>query len=147
YRSGDLARYRADGQLEFLGRDDFQVKLRGVRLELGEIEARLLAFPGIASSVVLMLGEEAQHQRLVACCVTSAAPDEQSVRAHLAETLPSAVLPSAYLWLDGMPLTANGKVDRQALAERADNDLAARQVNLSSPRDPIELALYQIWKS
>ncbi|MBV4504328.1 amino acid adenylation domain-containing protein [Pseudomonas sp. BW13M1] len=147
YRSGDLARYRADGQLEFLGRDDFQVKLRGVRLELGEIEARLQAFPGIASSVVLMLGEQAQHQRLVACCVTSAALDEQAVRAYLAETLPSAVLPSAYLWLDGMPLTANGKVDRQALAERADNDLAARQVNLSSPRDPIELALYQIWKS
>ncbi|MDF9616382.1 amino acid adenylation domain-containing protein [Pseudomonas entomophila] len=147
YRSGDLARYRADGQLEFLGRNDFQVKLRGVRLELSEIEARLQAFPGIAASVVLMLGEEAQHQRLVACCVVPQAPDEQAVRAHLAETLPSAVLPSAYLWLDSLPLTVNGKVDRQALAERADHDLAARQVNLSSPRDHIELTLYQIWKS
>ncbi|QXH54365.1 non-ribosomal peptide synthetase [Pseudomonas maumuensis] len=146
YRSGDLARYRADGQLEFLGRDDFQVKLRGVRLELSEVEARLQAFPGITASVVLMLGEQAEHQRLVACCVAPARPDEQAVRVHLADTLPSAVLPSSYLWLDAMPLTANGKVDRQALAERAEHDLAARQVNLGSPRDHIELTLYQIWK-
>ncbi|MGE7991379.1 amino acid adenylation domain-containing protein [Pseudomonas sp. NPDC089554] len=147
YRSGDLARYRADGQLEFLGRNDFQVKLRGVRLELGEIEARLQAFPGIRASVVLMLGDDAQHQRLVACCTVAQALDEQAVREHLAQTLPSAVLPNAYLWLDAMPLTANGKVDREALAERADQDLAQRQVNLSSPRDPIELTLYQIWKN
>jgi len=147
YRSGDLARYRADGQVEFLGRNDFQVKLRGVRLELGEIEARLEAFVGIRAAVVLMVGDTAQNQRLVACCAVPEAVDEAAVHAHLAATLPSAVLPSAYLWLDGLPLTANGKVDRVALTALADQDLANRQVNLSSPRDHIELTLYQIWKS
>ncbi|KPZ05811.1 Non-ribosomal peptide synthetase [Pseudomonas tremae] len=146
YRSGDLARYRADGQLEFLGRNDFQVKLRGMRLELSEIEARLDLFQGVRASVVLMVGDSAQTQRLVACCVVDQAPDESAVRAHLATTLSTAVLPSAYLWLDAMPLTVNGKIDRQALTALADQDLVARQVNLGSPRDHIELALYQIWK-
>ncbi|UZE09372.1 amino acid adenylation domain-containing protein [Pseudomonas sp. B21-053] len=146
YRSGDLARYRPDGQLEFLGRNDFQVKLRGVRLELGEIEARLEAFADIRAAVVLMVGDTAQNQRLVACCAVMETPDESAVHAHLAATLPSAVLPSAYLWLDTLPLTANGKVDRVALTTLADQDLANRQVNLSSPRDHIELTLYQIWK-
>ncbi|UWF51919.1 amino acid adenylation domain-containing protein [Pseudomonas sp. N3-W] len=147
YRSGDLARYRPDGQLEFLGRNDFQVKLRGVRLELGEIEARLEAFPDIRSAVVLMVGDTAQNQRLVACCVVAGQPDEAAVHAHLAATLPSAVVPGSYLWLDTLPLTANGKIDRPALTALADQALANRQVNLSSPRDHLELALYQIWKS
>ncbi len=147
YRSGDLARYRPDGQVEFLGRNDFQVKLRGVRLELGEIEARLDMFPAIRACVVLMVGDTAQNQRLVACCVADEALDEAALHAHLAVTLSSAVLPSAYLWLEKLPLTANGKVDRDVLAALADQDLAARQVNLGSPRDHIELALYQIWKS
>ncbi|MFA0994937.1 MULTISPECIES: non-ribosomal peptide synthetase [Pseudomonas syringae group] len=146
YRSGDLARYRPDGQLEFLGRNDFQVKLRGMRLELSEIESRLDLFPGIRTSVVLMVGDTAQTHRLVACCVVDQAPDESAVRAYLATTLSAAVLPNAYVWLERMPLTLNGKVDREALAGLADEDLAARQVNLASPRDPIELALYQIWK-
>ena len=147
YRSGDLARYRPDGQLEFLGRNDFQVKLRGVRLELGEIEARLEAFPGIRSAVVLMVGEVAQDQRLVACCVVAETVDEAAVHAHLATTLPRAVIPGSYLWLDALPLTANGKVDRAALTTLADEEMVNRQVNLSSPRDHVELALYQIWKS
>lgn len=146
YRSGDLARYRPDGQLEFLGRNDFQVKLRGIRLELSEIEARLDLFPGIRSSVALIVGDTAQNQRLVACCVADGAVDESALRAHLATTLSSAVMPGAYLWLDALPLTVNGKVDRVALATLADQDLAERQVNLGSPRDHIELALYQIWK-
>ncbi|WP_116829127.1 non-ribosomal peptide synthetase [Pseudomonas syringae] len=146
YRSGDLARYRPDGQLEFIGRNDFQVKLRGIRLELSEIEARLDLFPGIRTSVALIVGDTAQNQRLVACCVTDSTVDESALRAHLATTLSSAVMPSAYLWLDALPLTVNGKVDRAALAAQADQDLADRQVNLGSPRDHIELTLYQIWK-
>ncbi|QXI25594.1 non-ribosomal peptide synthetase [Pseudomonas vanderleydeniana] len=148
YRSGDLARYRADGQLEFLGRNDFQVKLRGVRVELGEIEARLEAFPSIHRAVVLMVGDNARNQRLVACCcaVHADRPEPAAVHEHLAATLPAQVLPSAYLWLEALPLTANGKIDRDALRAMADHDLANRQVNLSSPRDSIELALYQIWK-
>ncbi|WP_017906847.1 non-ribosomal peptide synthetase [Pseudomonas asplenii] len=148
YRSGDLARYRADGQLEFLGRNDFQVKLRGVRVELGEIEARLESFSGVRRAVVLMVGDSAQNQRLVACCsfMAEARPEETAVHEHLALTVPAQVLPSAYLWLEELPLTANGKIDRDALRVMADQDLANRQVNLSSPRDHIELALYQIWK-
>lgn len=146
YRSGDLARYLPDGQLVFLGRNDFQVKLRGVRLELGEIEARLEAFPGVRAAVVLMLGETAMDQRLVACCATPTAVDPAAVQAHLALTLPMAVLPQRYLWLDTLPLTANGKVDRSALAVLAEDDLANRPVNLASPRDHVELTLYGIWR-
>ncbi|MFW9338807.1 phosphopantetheine-binding protein, partial [Glaesserella parasuis] len=133
--------------VEFLGRNDFQVKLRGVRLELSEIEARLDMFPTLRACVVLMVGDTAQNQRLVACYVADEPLDEATLHAHLAVTLSTAVLPSAYLWLEKLPLTANGKVDRDALAALADQDLAARQVNLGSPRDHIELALYQIWKS
>ncbi|WP_263262415.1 amino acid adenylation domain-containing protein [Pseudomonas sp. RIT-PI-S] len=146
YRSGDLARYRPDGQLVFLGRDDFQVKLRGVRLELGEIEARLEAYPGIRAAVVLMLGDTAEQQRLVACCALATPVQEPAVQAHLAETLPLGVLPNAYLWLNTLPLTPNGKVDRTALAALAEQDQANRPVNLASPRDHIELTLYGIWK-
>ncbi|WP_025168298.1 alpha/beta fold hydrolase, partial [Pseudomonas syringae] len=113
---------------------------------LGEIEARLDLFPGIRTSVALIVGDTAQNQRLVACCVTDSTVDESALRAHLATTLSSAVMPSAFLWLDALPLTVNGKVDRAALAALADQDLADRQVNLGSPRDHIELTLYQIWK-
>ncbi len=83
-----------------------------------------------------MVGDSAQHQRLVACCSFAATRPEEA----------AAHLPSAYLWLEALPLTANGKIDRDALRAMADHDLANRQVNLSSPRDHIELALYQIWK-
>jgi amino acid adenylation domain-containing protein len=127
YAAGDRVRYRADGQLEFLGRRDHQVKVRGVRVEPGEIEAALLAHPGVREAVVLARTETGDA-RLVAYVVprTGAAPDDvgepdspsltaTSLRAHLANTLPDALVPAAYVVLPELPRARNGKVDRAVL--------------------------------
>ncbi|MET1077653.1 MAG: amino acid adenylation domain-containing protein [Pseudomonas sp.] len=148
YRSGDLARQRTDGNLEFLGRNDLQVKIRGFRLELGEIESNLLQCPGVLQATVLVLGDTPELQRLVACCVAAAdiALDSSALAAFLATRLPDPMLPRHYLWVAALPLLPNGKLDRAALLRLAEQELALKQVNLSSPRDGIELRLYQIWK-
>ncbi|MFI1383522.1 amino acid adenylation domain-containing protein [Embleya sp. NPDC020886] len=118
YRTGDRARQRPDGQLEFLGRTDQQVKLRGYRIELGEIEAALVAQPDIAQAAVLVRGERGDR-RLVAYLVPGAEavdpPDPPAVRAALARTLPAYLVPAAYVLLERLPLTTNGKLDRAAL--------------------------------
>jgi amino acid adenylation domain-containing protein len=109
YRSGDLARRLPDGDLEYLGRIDHQVKIRGFRVELGEIEAALTVQPGVREAVVL-----AREDRLVAYIVGDAA-DPAVLRESLARRLPDPMLPSAFVLLDALPLTENGKVDRRAL--------------------------------
>jgi amino acid adenylation domain-containing protein len=110
YRTGDLVRLGADGQVEFLGRADNQIKLRGHRIELGEIEQALLGAPGVAQAAVAVRDGE-----LVSYLV--GAGETQQVRAHVAETLPRYMIPRDYLWLDQLPRTANGKLDRAALPE------------------------------
>ncbi|SNX62135.1 non-ribosomal peptide synthase protein (TIGR01720 family)/amino acid adenylation domain-containing protein [Streptomyces sp. TLI_55] len=109
YRSGDLARWTADGQLEFVGRADAQVKLRGFRVELGEVEAVLAAHPGVERAVAVV-----RDGRLVGY-VVGAGADGDDVRAHAAGRLPEYMVPSAVVVLDAFPLTVNGKVDRAAL--------------------------------
>ncbi len=125
YRTGDRARWRADGVLEFLGRADQQVKLRGVRIEPGEIEATLSRLDGVAQAVVILRPPEPQpgalgpsgEARLVGYAVAKrgATLEAGALRAALAERLPSAMLPSAILVLESLPLTASGKLDRRAL--------------------------------
>jgi amino acid adenylation domain-containing protein len=119
YRTGDQARYRADGEIEFLGRGDGQIKLLGHRIELGEIEARLLEHAGIRDAAVLLRDGDPGGARLIAYVVPEAglagAPDPGALTAHLARTLPTAVLPSAFVTLDVLPLTPVGKLDRTAL--------------------------------
>ena len=119
YRTGDQARYRADGEIEFLGRGDGQVKLLGHRIELGEIEARLLEHAGIRDAAVLLRDGDPGDARLIAYVVPEAGPgavpDPAALTAHLARTLPAAVLPSAFVALDALPLTPVGKLDRRAL--------------------------------
>ncbi len=115
YRTGDRARWRADGRLDVLGRRDFQVKLRGFRIEPGEIEAALLAQPGLSAAVVV-LREVADDPRLVGFLVARDVPVPDSVLlAALRESLPGYMVPSHLVWLAALPLTPNGKLDRAAL--------------------------------
>ncbi|AVT28964.1 non-ribosomal peptide synthetase [Plantactinospora sp. BC1] len=116
YRTGDRARWRADGILDFLGRVDDQVKIRGFRIELGEVEAVLARHPGVRQAAVVV-HRDADLTRLAGYVVPAAGPlDPAEVRAHAAEALPDYMVPSAVLVLDGpLPLTANGKLDRRAL--------------------------------
>ncbi|MEU1282734.1 amino acid adenylation domain-containing protein [Kitasatospora sp. NPDC005856] len=113
YRSGDLARRRTDGVLEYFGRADQQVKLRGFRIELGEIEAVLAAHPAVADAAVVVREDVPGDKRLVGYVVGTAEPE--AVRAHAAAELPVHMVPSAVVLLDRLPLTANGKLDRRAL--------------------------------
>ncbi|HEU0300322.1 MAG TPA: amino acid adenylation domain-containing protein, partial [Longimicrobium sp.] len=141
YRTGDLARWRPDGVMEFLGRNDAQVKVRGFRIEPGEIEARLAEHPGVREAVVLARADAPGDPRLVAYHVGDA--DAASLRAHLAERLPAHMVPAAYVALDALPLTPNGKVDRRALPAPA-GDAYARHGH-EAPAGGVEEALAEIW--
>ncbi len=116
YRTGDLVRYLPDGAVEFVGRIDGQVKIRGYRIETGEIEAVLARHPAVRACTVVMRDEPPLGKRLVAYVVAEDGSATAPVlRAHLAGTLPEFMVPAAYVLLDALPLTANGKVDRRAL--------------------------------
>jgi amino acid adenylation domain-containing protein len=120
YRTGDLARHLPDGNLEFLGRNDFQVKVRGFRIELAEIEARLAAHSGVREAVVLAREDEPGDKRLVAYYTASevdGGPSVAALRAHLLSALPDYMAPTSYVLVPALPLTPNGKVDRSALPE------------------------------
>ncbi|MGK3998773.1 amino acid adenylation domain-containing protein [Sorangium sp. So ce1024] len=145
YRTGDLARYRPDGAIEFLGRLDHQVKLRGLRVELGEIEARLLQHPSVAEAVVVARDEAHGGKRLVAYVAgrDGAAPDPEALRAWLAETLPAYMVPAPILVLDRLPLSPNGKVDRRALP--APEAAAPGHRPYVAPRTEAERILAEVW--
>jgi amino acid adenylation domain-containing protein len=119
YRSGDLARWRADGKLEFLGRRDEQVKIRGFRIEPGEIEAALGSHPGVRTCAVVARAAPNGENQLVAyvapTAATGVAPDAESLRAHLAARLPAFMVPARFIIRADLPFTAGGKVDRRAL--------------------------------
>ncbi|MCF2133805.1 MULTISPECIES: non-ribosomal peptide synthetase [Mycetohabitans] len=143
YRTGDLARYRLDGNLEFLGRNDDQVKVRGFRIEPGEIKACLTQHPQVRDAVMLVTGE-GQDKRLVAYVV--AEPNEALagiLRAHVATSLPEYMVPSAFVRLDVLPLTPNGKLDRRALPA-PDDDALAHQA-YEAPQGELECMLAAIW--
>ncbi|MFB0619622.1 amino acid adenylation domain-containing protein [Streptomyces sp. AGS-58] len=147
YRTGDLARWRADGQLEFAGRADHQVKVRGFRVEPGEVEAALLRQPGVLEAVVLADSDGTGETRLIAGIGRGeAAPRPVGEwRAALARLLPGHMIPQLFLELPRLPRTAHGKTDREALLRRA-RTAGPAQVNTSTPRDHTELALYRIWR-
>ena len=117
YRTGDRIRWRADGELEYLGRIDHQIKIHGIRVEPGEIEATLLTISGIAAAVVTLFEGATGIRGLTAHVVASsgAQPATEDVRAALARQLPSNMVPTYFVWLDAMPLTPNGKLDRKSL--------------------------------
>jgi acyl carrier protein len=117
YRTGDLARLRPDGEIEFLGRVDEQVKIHGNRIELSEISATLHRHPAVRSSVVAVDEHVSDERRLIAYVVPAGGrrPDTEQLRAHLAQQLPNYMVPAAFVYLEELPLTPNGKVDRAAL--------------------------------
>ena len=116
YRTGDLGRWLSDGTLEYLGRNDHQVQVRGYRVELGEIEASLLAHPGITQAVVMARTESDGTEALAAYLVGPVALAASEIQTHLEATLPRYMVPSFLRWIPALPLTGNGKVDRRALA-------------------------------
>ena len=146
YKSGDLARYRKDGVLEYLGRVDDQVKIRGYRIELGELEATLAGHPRVQSCAVLAREDSPGNRQLVGYVVPrkgeSLVPDE--MRRFLKERLPEYMVPAHFVFLESLPLTQNGKVDRKALPAPAQANPSAPQGHVG-PRTETELALSKIW--
>jgi amino acid adenylation domain-containing protein/non-ribosomal peptide synthase protein (TIGR01720 family) len=145
YRTGDRARYRADGALDYLGRLDFQVKLRGQRIELGEIERTLATHPSVRTAAVVLAGEGTPRARLIAHVEfhsPEAAVTEDALRDHLARRLPDVMIPSRIVAHETLPLTTSGKVDRRRLPEPP--DAAAGRVG-EPPRGATESTLAAIW--
>ncbi len=147
YRSGDLARWLTDGNLEYLGRIDHQVKIRGHRIELGEIQNRLLQHPGIKDAVVIdreeLVGGENQKY-LCAYIITTSGITTSELREHMGQELPDYMIPSYFVKLEKMPLTSNGKVDRKALP-KPDGSIASGQEYVA-PTNEIEAKLAEIWQ-
>lgn len=146
YRSGDLARWRADGLIEHLGRNDFQVKVRGYRIELGDIEARLAAQPGVKEAVVLAREDVPGEKQLVAYYLADAAAPvaAEALRSALQAALPDYMVPTAYVRMDAWPLTSNAKLDRRALPAPQGATATAGRAYVA-PRTPIEEVLADIW--
>ncbi|MDB4951817.1 MAG: tycC2, partial [Gemmatimonadetes bacterium] len=144
YRTGDRARFLADGNLEFLGRVDFQVKIRGYRVEPGEVESVLSAHPGVRSALVIPREDEPGDLRLVAYVVPDgpAAASADELRSALRERLPEHMVPSAFVFMDDFPTGSTGKVDRKALPAP---EKSGPDDGYAAPRTPVEETLAGIW--
>ncbi|MBD2784446.1 amino acid adenylation domain-containing protein, partial [Xenorhabdus sp. DI] len=147
YKTGDLGRWLPDGNIEYLGRNDFQVKLRGFRIELGEIEAKLEQCHGVREAVVLAREDQPNQKRLVAYLRPQAGSEliPAELRQQLAQHLADYMLPSAFVTLDAFPLTPNGKLDRKALPAPDSSAVVVRQY--AAPLGEMEMALARIWQN
>ncbi len=143
YRTGDLGRVREDGLFEVVGRRDQQVKVRGVRLELGPIESLLAAHPAVNEAVVVARTDSEGDSFLCAYVALAEAVDPETLRAHLASQLPNPMIPSLFLVLPALPRTLTGKVDRRALPDpRLSERIGAEHV---APQSPVEIQLAALW--
>jgi amino acid adenylation domain-containing protein len=147
YKTGDLARYRSDGNIECLGRNDFQVKLRGHRIDLGEIEAVLRRYPNVSEAVVSLREEERGQKRLIAYLQRSSHPshDAGMLQQFLKTKLPDYMIPSAFVVLDRFPLTPNGKINRKGLPAPAP-ERPESKLGFTPPRTLTEESLAKIWR-
>ncbi|HLJ89057.1 MAG TPA: phosphopantetheine-binding protein, partial [Candidatus Angelobacter sp.] len=143
YRAGDMARWLGNGEIEFIGRNDWQVKVRGFRIELGEIEAKLGQVQGVREVVVVAREEGPGKQRLVAYYTGEEALEAHGLWLEASQRLPEYMVPGAYVYLEKLPLTPNGKVDRKALPE-PEGEAYAQQV-YEAPEGEIERILAGIW--
>ncbi|RCJ30651.1 non-ribosomal peptide synthetase [Nostoc punctiforme NIES-2108] len=148
YKTGDLARYLPDGNIEYLGRIDHQVKIRGFRIELEEIESLLAQHPLVNSVTVIAREDQPGDKRLVGYIVPQEqAPTSSELRQFLQEKLPEYMIPSAFLILEVIPLTAHGKVDRQALPQPDTSRLSTLKTEFLAPQDDLEQKLANIWEN
>ena len=146
YLTGDLGRFRPDGTLEYMGRIDHQIKLRGLRVELGEIEALLAQHPAVREVVVVLRHDGPGEGRLVAYTVgePGTGPSPEELRSFLRERLPEHMVPSAFVGLDALPLTPNGKVNRRALPAPVAGE-EVLETDFAAPRGPLEEIAAAIW--
>jgi hypothetical protein len=146
YRTGDLVRWLGDGNLEFLGRTDEQVKVRGFRVELGEVEAALRTHPSVSEAAVITREDKSGSKHLIAYVAphSGAAVDRGELRSWLEQKLPAYMLPAHYVALAELPLTANGKVDRRALPTPESLSVATTRA-ITAPRNALEKRLLEIW--
>jgi amino acid adenylation domain-containing protein len=142
YRSGDLVRWRVDGNLEYIGRADGQVKIRGFRIELGEIEAALRSHPEVSESAVVVREDALGERRLAAYVAGTNFLEVEELRASLKRHLPDYMVPAAYVRLEALPLTSSGKIDRRALPPPKD---PKEQAPFVPPRNLVEKKLAEIW--
>ncbi|HSF42721.1 MAG TPA: amino acid adenylation domain-containing protein [Thermoanaerobaculia bacterium] len=147
YRTGDLTRWRSDGELEFLGRIDHQVKVRGFRIELGELEALLAACPGVREAAVMALGEGSAQRLAAFFAAETPETDGASLRRYLEAKVPAFMVPSSFFLLEALPRTANGKVDRRALIQipQITPGAALAEAGRVPPRTPVEELIASLW--
>lgn len=143
YKTGDLARWLPNGDIEFIGRIDHQVKIRGQRIELGEIEHQLQSHDQIQECIVLAVDQGAGDKLLCAYVVGHREISSRELREHTAKDLPAYMIPSVFIQLDELPLTGNGKIDRRALP--MPDVTAANAVSYTAPRNETEQKLADIW--
>jgi amino acid adenylation domain-containing protein len=150
YKTGDLARYLPSGEIEFLGRRDNQVKIRGFRVEPGEIESALIQHPGVHEAAIVLHEDAADSKRLVGYVVRTqqGTATESDLRKHLQMRLPEYMVPSEFVFLQAMPLTPNGKINRRALptATLAKSDTGFDSAAAATAIDPVQMQLMEIWQ-
>jgi acyl carrier protein len=144
YRTGDLARFLPDGNIEFMGRIDHQVKIRGFRVEPAEIEAVLKQHPAVKQSVIVPYEDKAGEKRLAAYIVSGKKPNKEELRVFLAQQLPEYMVPSGFVVMDSLPLTANGKVDLKALPNPEQQPVEAEREFVAA-KNPEEEKIVAIW--
>ena len=149
YRTGDLARQGVDGVIEYIDRLDYQVKIRGFRIELGEVESWLARAPGVRACAVRASGDATHDRYLVAYVVPrehNAPPTIGALRHFLREHVPEFMVPTVFVWLDGLPLNSNGKLDRRALPAPAADRQATSAENFVLPRSEAERLIAAVWQ-
>ena len=146
YRSGDYGRWRPDGKLEYLGRRDAQVKIRGFRIEIGDIESALLRVPGVRNGAVVVAERADGSKHLVAFYSGPEPLEVDRMQEQLGESLPAYMVPSAIQWMEDLPLTANGKIDRKRLRS-VGAELDTAEASWEPPTTPTEKRLVSAWAS